>query len=40
MDEKVEVDEINFDVKRVQSQRCWNYLLNLDRHFGNIMTNI
>ena len=40
MDEEVEVDEINFDVERVQSQRCWNYLLNLHKHFGIIMTNI
>ena len=29
MDEEVEVDEINFDVERVQSERSWNNLLNL-----------
>ena len=40
MDEKVEVDEINFDVERVQSERCWNYLLNLHKQFGYIRTNI
>ena len=29
VDKKVEVNEINLDVERVQSQRCWCYLINL-----------
>ena len=40
MDEEVEVDEINFDVEGVQSQRCWNNLFNLYTIFENTLTNI
>jgi hypothetical protein len=29
VDKKVEVNEINLDVERVKSQRCWGNLLNL-----------
>ena len=40
VDKEVEVDEIDLDVERVQSQRCRNNLLNLYKKFKNTLTHI
>ena len=39
VDEKVKVNEIDLDVERVKSQRCWGYLLNLKLVHNIIINN-
>jgi len=34
MDEEVEVNEVDLDIKRIESERCWCDLLYLKKIFG------